>query len=50
MCSIYLGNREKELLAQLKTSKDNYMDTMKEYMRIKSLYDAVSKKLGRDIK
>ena len=46
----YLGNREKELLAQLKTSKDNYMDTMKEYMRIKSLYDAVSKKLGRDIK
>lgn len=46
----YLGNREKELLTQLKTSKDNYMDTMKEYMRIKSLYDAVSKKLGRDIK
>ena len=46
----YLGNREKELLAQLKTSKDNYIETMKEYMRIKGLYDAVSKKLGRDVK
>jgi DNA primase len=46
----YLGNREKELLAQLKASKDNYIETMKEYMRIKGLYDAVSKKLGRDVK
>jgi len=46
----YLGNRVKELLAALKTSKENYLDTMKEYMRIKSLYDAVSKKLGRDVK
>ena len=46
----YLGHLEKELLAQLKVSKDNYMETMKEYMRIKGLYDAVSKKLGRDVK
>ena len=46
----YLGHREKELLAQLNASKDNYMETMKEFMRIKGLYDAVSKKLGRDIK
>ena len=46
----YLGSREKELLAALKTSKDNYLETMKEYMRIKGLYDAVSKKLGRDVK
>ena len=46
----YLGHREKELLAQLKASKDNYMETMKEYMRIKGLYDAVSMKLGRDVK
>ena len=46
----YLGKREKELLTALKTSKDNYMETMKEYMRIKRLYDAVSKKLGRDVK
>ena len=46
----YLGNREKELLAALKANKENYMETMKEYMRIKSLYDAVAKKLGRDIK
>ena len=46
----YLGNRVKELLAALKTNKENYLDTMKEYMRIKGLYDAVSKKLGRDVK
>jgi DNA primase len=46
----YLGNRVKELLADLKTSKENYLDTMQEYMRVKSLYDAVSKKLGRDVK
>ena len=46
----FLGNREKELLAALKANRENYMETMKEYMRIKALYDAVSKKLGRDIK
>ncbi len=46
----FLGNREKELLAALKANRENYMETMREYMRIKALYDAVSKKLGRDIK
>ncbi len=46
----YLGAKEKELLGNLKTNKNNYMETMKEYMRIKGLYDAVSKKLGRNVK
>ncbi len=46
----YLGVMEKQLLRSLKTNKENYMETMKEYMRIKGLYDAVSKKLGRNVK
>ena len=46
----YLGAKEKELLSALKANKENYMETLKEYMRVKGLFDIVSKKLGRDVK
>ena len=42
-----LDAKQKELLAALKTCKDDYMAVMKEYMHIKEIYDELAKKLGR---
>jgi DNA primase len=42
-----LGAKQKELLAQLKTCKDDYVAIMTEYKRVKEIYDELAKKLGR---
>ena len=42
-----LGAKQKELLAQLKTCKDDYVAIMTEYIRVKEIYDELAKKLGR---
>ena len=47
---VILGKRVKELLNELKTKKDNYKETINEYLRVKDMYDKVSKKLGRDVR
>ena len=42
-----LGAKQKELLAQLKTCKEDYVAIMTEYKRVKEIYDELAKKLGR---
>ncbi len=42
-----LGAKQKELLAELKTHKEDYKAIMTEYMRVKEIYDEAAKKLGR---
>jgi DNA primase len=42
-----LGAKQKELLAQLKTCKEDYVAIMTECKRIKEIYDELAKKLGR---
>ena len=47
---VVLGKRVKELLNELKTKTENYKETINEYLRVKDMYDKVSKKLGRDVR
>ena len=42
-----LDAQQKELLAKLKTCKEDYVAVMKEYMRVKEVYDELARKLGR---
>ena len=44
---IVLIAQQKELLAKLKTCKEDYVAVMKEYMRVKEVYDELARKLGR---
>jgi len=42
-----LGAKQKELLVELRTRKEDYKAIMTEYMRVKEIYDEAAKKLGR---
>lgn len=42
-----LDAKQKELLAALKTCKEDYVAVMKEYMHVKEIYDEIATKLGR---
>ena len=43
----FLKEKVAELGRALKDCKDDYVAVMKEYMRVKEIYDELAKKLGR---